>query len=83
MPKTLKTKTELEAMLLSELQQAPNCMKSRSVTICRAEDQSAGVTWLVTDYESGEGRMLSCAAMIEFIERRLQSLYDLTPDEQE
>jgi hypothetical protein len=79
-PKTLKTRTELEAMLLSELRKAPHCLEAKSVTVCRAEERSASPNWLVANFDSGQATMRSCAAMLGSIERRLQALYDLASD---
>jgi hypothetical protein len=77
MPKAMKTRSELENLVLTELRQTRFCAEARSVTVIRLEDEGFDANWAVNDFDPGQADVRRCEDALNFIVPRLQNQLDL------
>jgi hypothetical protein len=79
MAKQVKTRTELEAMIMAEVRQHPECENVEVVAITRP----VGRPWDVAVVRDGPSIPARCRLRIDEITQRLVAQYDLAPDAEE
>jgi hypothetical protein len=77
MPKTTKTRAELEAIVLAEVRNVRHCEDARQVTVIGLDDDGFDATWAVSNFNPGESDLQSCEDALHFIVPRLQNQFDL------
>jgi hypothetical protein len=79
MPKTKKSRLELEELVLTELRRARNCADARSVnvTAISLDDEGFDTNWAVDNFDPGQSDIGACEDALTFIVPRLQNEFDL------
>jgi hypothetical protein len=77
MSKAVKTRSELENLVLTELRQTRFCAEARSVTVIGLDDEGFDANWAVNNFDPGQADMLCCEDALNFIVPRLQNEFDL------
>jgi hypothetical protein len=76
----VKTRSELEDLLLGYLRDAPNCKEASDVCVQRVERRQNGANWTVRHFNSGRALQDSCARAMRAIVPLVQRHFDLGPD---
>ena len=76
----LKTRSELETLLLGYLRDAPNCKEASRVSVQRIERPQNGANWTVQHYDSGRALREQCERAMRAIVPLVQRHFDLAPD---
>ena len=76
----LKTRSELETLLLGYLRDAPNCKEASGVFVQRVEDRQNGANWTVRHFNSGRALQDQCERAMRAIVPLVQRHFDLAPD---
>ena len=76
----LKTRSELESLLLGYLRDAPNCREASDVSVQRVEQRQNGANWTVRHFNSGRALQDQCARAMRAIVPLVQRHFDLAPD---
>jgi hypothetical protein len=76
----LKTRSELEALLLAYLREAPNCREASGVCVQRVEERRQGANWTVRHFDSGRALHDQCERAMRAIVPLVQRHFDLAPD---
>ena len=77
MPKTLKTRVELEELGLTELRKTRYCAEARSVTVIGLDDEGFDANWAISNFDPGQADIRNCEDALNFIVPRLQNQFDL------
>ncbi len=77
MDKSLKTRNELEALVLAELQDVPECGGASHVTVVGYDDHRVGATWEVASFNPGTSNQEICERALGDIISRLQRRFDI------
>jgi len=78
MDKSLRTRNELEAFVLAELQAAPGCGGASHVTVIPHDDYRLPATWEVASFNPGMSRQEDCERALGDIICRLQQRFDVS-----
>jgi len=70
-----KTKSEIECLLLTELQANPDCEEAQYIAVIASDH--CGATWTVSAFHPGKSDDTTCERALQRIVPRLQRLYDL------
>jgi hypothetical protein len=70
-----KTQSEIERLLLTELQASPDCEAARNVAVVASDHCTA--TWTVSAFHPGRSDGMACGLALQHIVPRLQRVYDL------
>ena len=76
--KSLKTRTELEALVLARLRAAPQCGGASHVTVVPYADHRITATWEVASFNPGTSEWEKCERALCEIVSRLQHCFDLS-----
>jgi hypothetical protein len=76
--KSLKTREQLEAMVLAELQAAPQCAGASHVTVIAYDDYRVPATWEVASFNAGKSKPEDCERALCDIISRLQKRFDVS-----
>ena len=74
-----KTKTALEALVLTELRAASGCGGAVHVTVVAYDDYRVGATWEVASCDAGTSAPEACERALCEIVGRLQQHFDIAP----
>jgi hypothetical protein len=77
MPKAMKTRSELESLVLTELRQMRFCAEARAVTVIGLDDEGFDANWAVSNFDPGQAETGRCEDALHFIVPRLQNQFDL------
>ena len=75
--KSPKTRNELEALVLTELQVVPGCGGASHVTVVGYDDYRVGATWEVASFNPGTSSQEVCERALGDIIVRLQKRFDI------
>jgi hypothetical protein len=70
-----KTQSEIERLLLTELQASPDCEEAQNIIVVASDHCTA--TWTVSSFHPGKSNGMACDLALQHIVPRLQSVYDL------
>jgi hypothetical protein len=70
-----KTQSEIERLLLTELQASPDCEEARNIIVVASDHDPA--TWTVSAFHPGKSSGMACDLALQHIVPRLQRVYDL------
>jgi len=76
--KSPKTRTELEALVLTELRAMPQCSGALHVTVVRYDDYRVPCTWEVASFDPGTSKREECERALCDIVSRLQQCFDVS-----
>jgi hypothetical protein len=76
MGKLPKTKSEIERLLLMELQAHPDCNAALNIVVI-ASGHDATTSWTVSAFHPGTSDGMACDLALQHIVPRLQRVYDL------
>jgi len=76
--KPLKTRTELEALVLAELRATPQCSGALHVTVVAYDDYRVPATWEVASFDPGTSKQEICEGALCDIVSRLQQCFDVS-----
>ena len=76
--KLLKTRNQLEALVLAELQAAPQCAGVSHVTVIAYDDYRVPATWEVASFNAGTSKPEDCERELCDIVSRLQQRFDVS-----
>ena len=77
MDRSPRTRNELEALVLAELQAAPGCAGACHVTVIAYDDYRVSATWEVASFNPGSSRQENCESALGSIISRLQQRFDV------
>ena len=80
MAKELKSRTEIEAIVLEELRKVKHCRGVKSVQVNSIDDPSVHYTWNVPSFNEGEEAFSEVKAALKPVEERLQQKFDIILD---
>jgi hypothetical protein len=75
-----KTRSELEIMVLAELQATSGCEGASHVTIIAYDDYRIPATWEVASFDPGVSKQEDCERAVSEIVTRLQKRFDIATD---
>jgi hypothetical protein len=78
MDKSPRTRNELEALVLAELQAAPQCAGASHVTVIAYDNYRVSATWEVASFNSGTSKPENCERALCDIVWRLQQRFDVS-----
>jgi hypothetical protein len=78
MDKSPKTRKELEALVLAQLQAAPGCGGASHVTVIPYDDYRLPATWEVASFNPGISGQDDCERALGDIICRLQQRFDVS-----
>jgi hypothetical protein len=78
MDKSPRTRVELEALVLAELQIAPGCGGASHVTVIPHDDYRVPATWEVASFNPGTSEHEDCERALGDIISRLQRRFDVS-----
>jgi len=76
--KSVRTRSQLEALVLAELQAAPGCGGAAHVTVVAYEDFRVPATWEVASFNPGTSGQENCERALGGIISRLQERFDVS-----
>jgi hypothetical protein len=76
-PRTPRTRTELEALVLTELRTSRQCGGAIHVTVVAYDNYRVGATWEVARCNPGASNPVECERALSDIVLRLQQQFDI------
>ena len=77
MNKLLKTKDEIQALVIAELRRFAECEQAWGVVVVGLDAEIGGATWTVSRFNRGESDAYACDRALQVIVPHYQQLYDL------
>jgi hypothetical protein len=77
MEKSPKSRSEIEALVLHELQTSENCEGAAAISVINWSCPGNEANWTVSAYKPGSARIHECDLALQRIVPRLQSFYEL------
>jgi hypothetical protein len=72
-----KSRTEIESLVLHELQTSENCEGALGISVVDWSDVYSGANWTVAAYNCGTSSDYDCERALQLIVPRFQGFYEL------
>jgi hypothetical protein len=72
-----KSRTEIERLVLQELQTSENCKGALGISVVDWSDLYSGANWTVAAYNCGTSSDYDCERALQIIVPRFQGFYEL------
>jgi hypothetical protein len=78
MDKSLRTREQLEALVLADLRAVPGCEAVSHVTVVAYDNYRVPTTWEVASFSAGQSNPEDCERVLADIIKRLQERFDVS-----
>jgi hypothetical protein len=76
----MKSRADLEAIVLGELKKVRHRESASSVTVYNLKDRQSGGDWAVASFNPGTSGIAACEQALAEIETRLRAQYEMIAD---